>query len=197
MFIARFVLGFGIGPKSTTVPIYAAECAPKPIRGALIMQWQIWTAFGIMLGLVSDLVFYKVKDTPRVTGLNWRLMMGSAMFPAIIVFLFVFKCPESPRWYMSKGRHSAAFKALQRLRHIKIQAARDLFYMAEHLKLETGMAEGQSRLRELFTVKRNKRAMVASEILMFLQQVSTHVFNEMKCSSELELIDAHSSVASM
>lgn len=25
MFIARFVLGFGIGPKSATVPVYAAE----------------------------------------------------------------------------------------------------------------------------------------------------------------------------
>jgi MFS family permease len=43
MFVARFVLGFGIGPKSATVPIYAAECAPPKIRGALVMQWQMWT----------------------------------------------------------------------------------------------------------------------------------------------------------
>lgn len=46
MFIARFALGFGIGPKSATVPIYAAECTPPQIRGALVMQWQMWTAFG-------------------------------------------------------------------------------------------------------------------------------------------------------
>jgi hypothetical protein len=38
LFIARFVLGFGIGPKSSTVPVYAAECAPAPIRGALVMR---------------------------------------------------------------------------------------------------------------------------------------------------------------
>ena len=43
--IARFVLGLGIGSKSTTVPVYAAECAPAPIRGALVMMWQMWTAF--------------------------------------------------------------------------------------------------------------------------------------------------------
>lgn len=43
MFIARFFLGFGIGPKSATVPIYAAECASPLIRGALVMQWQTWT----------------------------------------------------------------------------------------------------------------------------------------------------------
>lgn len=33
MFIARFFLGFGIGPKSATVPIYAAETTPPAIRG--------------------------------------------------------------------------------------------------------------------------------------------------------------------
>ena len=43
LFIARFVLGLGIGSKSTTVPVYAAECAPAPIRGALVMMWQMWT----------------------------------------------------------------------------------------------------------------------------------------------------------
>ena len=37
MFIARFFLGFGIGPKSATVPIYAAETTPPAIRGALVM----------------------------------------------------------------------------------------------------------------------------------------------------------------
>lgn len=50
LFLARFVLGLGIGSKSSTVPVYTAECAPAPIRGALVMQWQVWTAFGIMLG---------------------------------------------------------------------------------------------------------------------------------------------------
>lgn len=38
LFIARFVLGFGIGPKSSTVPVYSAECTPAPIRGAMVMR---------------------------------------------------------------------------------------------------------------------------------------------------------------
>ncbi|KAF2659379.1 putative MFS sugar transporter [Lophiostoma macrostomum CBS 122681] len=170
MFIARFALGFGIGPKSATVPIYAAECTPPSIRGALVMQWQMWTAFGIMVGYAADLAFYGVADTPNITGLNWRLMMASAMFPAVIVCCFVFLCPESPRWYMSKGRHASAFRAMTKLRYNKIQAARDLFYMAELLKAEDSMRIGQSKIRELFTVPRNRRAMVASEIVMFMQQ---------------------------
>ncbi len=41
LFIARFFLGLGIGPKSATIPIYSAECVPANIRGALVMMWQV------------------------------------------------------------------------------------------------------------------------------------------------------------
>lgn len=77
MFIARFFLGFGIGPKSATTPIFAAECSPPKLRGALTMQWQMWTAFGIMVGYVADLAFYFVS----VPGGRIR-----AIFPAFKLF---------------------------------------------------------------------------------------------------------------
>jgi len=171
MFIARFALGLGIGPKSATVPIYAAECTPPQIRGALVMQWQMWTAFGIMVGYAADLAFYYVPNKHNITGLNWRLMMGSAMLPAVIVLCFVFLCPESPRWYMSKGRHAQAYQAMCRLRYNKIQAARDVFYMHTLLEIEEeNMIAGQNIVKEMVTIPRNRRAMVASEIVMFMQQ---------------------------
>src|SRR5271168_5094181 len=101
----------------------------------------MWTAFGIMVGYAADLAFYNVQDTSNVTGLNWRLMMGSACLPAIIVVCFVFVCPESPRWYMSKNRHAKAYFSMVKLRYNKIQAARDVFYM--HTLLD---AENQSMI---------------------------------------------------
>lgn len=54
--------GLGIGPKSATIPIYAAECTPATIRGALVMMWQMWTAFGIMLGYIAGVAFRSVLD---------------------------------------------------------------------------------------------------------------------------------------
>ncbi len=41
------------------------------------MMWQMWTAFGIMMGYAMDLAFLNVPDTPNIKGLNWRLMLGS------------------------------------------------------------------------------------------------------------------------
>ncbi|KAK0639339.1 hypothetical protein B0T16DRAFT_463028 [Cercophora newfieldiana] len=172
MFIARFALGLGIGPKSATTPIFAAECSPPRLRGALVMQWQVWTAFGIMIGFVADLAFYFVPDHGIELGLNWRLMMGSAMIPAVVVCCLAYICPESPRWYLSKNRHKGAFDSIRQLRYEKVQAARDLFYMHTLLEAEKEvMSVGKAnRLKEMFTIRRNRNAMVASETVMFLQQ---------------------------
>ncbi|GAA5985666.1 hypothetical protein JCM10908_007062 [Rhodotorula pacifica] len=170
LFAARFVLGLGIGPKSATVPVFAAETAPPLIRGALVMQWQVWTAFGIMLGTVSSLVFYHVGDPSHITGLNWRLMLGSACLPAFFVMAQVFFCPESPRWLIGRGRYRQAYKSLCRLRYTKLQAARDLFMINALLEEEANMPTGKAALIELFSVGRNRRAVLASGIVMFMQQ---------------------------
>ncbi|KAK0674591.1 putative symporter [Cercophora samala] len=173
MFIARFFLGFGIGPKSATTPIFAAECSPPKLRGALVMQWQMWTAFGIMIGYVADLAFYPVPDRGIPLGLNWRLMMGSALIPAVIVCCLAYICPESPRWYLTKNRHKDAFASVCQLRYEKVQAARDLFYTHTLLKAEeqtTANIGTRNRIKEVFTIRRNRNAMIASEIVMFMQQ---------------------------
>ncbi|CAE6461948.1 Putative metabolite transport protein YwtG OS=Bacillus subtilis (strain 168) GN=ywtG PE=3 SV=1 [Rhizoctonia solani AG-1 IB] len=171
LFAARFVLGLGVGPKSSTVPVYAAECSPAPIRGALVMMWQMWTAFGIMLGFVADLMFYHVKDTANITGLNWRLMLGSAGVPAIAIMAQVYFCPESPRWLMGRGRYLDAFESLCRLRKTKIMAARDLYYIHTLLVAEREVKpSGKWRIVELFSIPRNRRAALASFIVMFMQQ---------------------------
>ena len=50
-----------------------------------------------------------------------------AGIPGLIIVAQVYFCPESPRWYMMKGRYTEAFESLRRLRHTDLQAARDLY----------------------------------------------------------------------
>ncbi|GAA5999485.1 sugar porter family MFS transporter [Rhodotorula paludigena] len=170
LFVARLFLGLGIGINSSTVPVFAAETAPPLIRGALVMQWQVWTAFGIMLGTISSLAFLNVGDTANIHGLNWRLMLGSAILPAVFVMSQVWFVPESPRWLMGRGRYVEAFKSLRRLRHSDVQAARDLFAINALLEEEASVSHGKNPVIELFTVARNRRAAQASGIVMFMQQ---------------------------
>ncbi|KAH9055440.1 hypothetical protein EDB87DRAFT_1824604 [Lactarius vividus] len=156
LFVARFFLGLGVGPKSSTVPVYAAECAPPAIRGAL--------------GYVADLAFYKVPDKPHIKGLNWRLMLASAGIPALFLMAQVYFCPESPRWLISKGRYPDAYRSLERLRRHPVQAARDLYYIHVLLEAEKELTRGRNRYLELFTIPRNRRAALGSFIVLFMQQ---------------------------
>ncbi|KIN07190.1 hypothetical protein OIDMADRAFT_139816 [Oidiodendron maius Zn] len=168
LFIARFVLGLGIGSKSTTVPVYAAECSPAPIRGALVMMWQMWTAFGIMLGNIMGVAFGGLAP-----DLGWRLMLGSTVVLPLIVCAQVYFCPESPRWLVQHGKVAKAFKSFRTLRPTDIQAARDLYYVYVNVELEKKINRGKNfftMFYELFSIARNRRATLASWIVMFMQQ---------------------------
>ena len=123
-----------------------------------------------MIGYVADLAFYQIPDKPHITGLNWRLMIGSAGFPALIVMAQVFFLPESPRWLMSKRRYKEAYASMLRLRGHELLAARDLYYIFVLLEEESNIIRGRNRFVEMFTVGRNRRAAIGSCIVMFGQQ---------------------------
>ena len=167
LLVARFFLGFAIGAKSSTTPVYSAECTPKTIRGALTMQWQMWTAFGIALGTIVGVAFSNVTIFGENT--QWRWMMASTSVPPLIVMGQVYLCPESPRWLMEKGRYADAFKSMSTLRYTPVQAARDMYYAAKLLEIEQAESSGRS-WKEFFTVRRNRRAAQSAWFVMFMQQ---------------------------
>jgi len=164
-------MGLAIGAKSSTTPAYAAECAPPKIRGALGTQWQMWTAFGIMLGFVASVAFYGV-EADGYPGLSWRLMLGSTAFPPIIVCGMTYFAPESPRWLMDKGRYRESFQSLVALRKTRLQAARDLYDIHVRLMIEREVKPKSTwaRATKLFSVPRNRRAAQSSFFVMYMQQ---------------------------
>src|SRR5260221_1835543 len=117
-----------------------------------------------------SLAFYHVRDTRHIRGLNWRLMLGSAGVQALSVLAQVYFLPESPRWLMKKKRYHEAMKSLLRLRNSRLQAARDLYYIHVLLTEEEAVIRNRNLFLELFTVPRNRRARLASFIVLFIQQ---------------------------
>lgn len=89
LLICRLLLGLGMGLKSSTTSVWAAENSPARIRGALTMTWQLYVACGIFLGLSANLA---VLNTGAIA---WRLQLGSAFIPAVPLILTVYLCPES------------------------------------------------------------------------------------------------------
>ncbi|KAF8850384.1 putative polyol transporter 5 [Acephala macrosclerotiorum] len=170
----RVLLGLGMGLKEVTVPVYSAEAAPTNIRGGLVMSWQVWTAFGILLGTCCNLIF------ANSGSIAWRLQLGSAFVPAIPLVLGIWFCPESPRWLLKKKKVGKAYKSLLRLRNTPLQAARDLYFIHAQLMYEDALLEEKGlaktsnmfvRFVELFTIPRLRRATQASGVVMIAQQM--------------------------
>ncbi|KAK5998080.1 putative metabolite transport CsbC-like protein [Cladobotryum mycophilum] len=168
LLVCRLLLGIGMGAKASTVPIFAAENSPAPIRGALVMSWQLWNAFGIFLGTCANLA---------VMGFGkeaWRYQLGSAFIPAVPLIILIYFCPESPRWYIKKNRFKDAMESLLRLRNNPVQAGRDLYYIHVQLEVEReymGNGNYARRFIELFTIPRVRRATLAAFTVMIAQQM--------------------------
>lgn len=168
LLITRLIMGIGMGLKGATTPIFAAENSPAAIRGALVMTWQFWTAFGIFMGTAFNLAVWNTGS------IGWRLQLGSAFIPAVPLAALVYFCPESPRWYMKHNKPQKAYASLLRLRNHPLLAARDMYYISTQIEIEkeiVGDSNYVQRFMQLFIIPRIRRATLASFVVMIGQQM--------------------------
>ena len=111
----RILCGVGVGIASMLSPLYIAEIAPSRIRGRLVSFNQL----SIVLGMA---VVYFVNWTIQAQGnetwlhtTGWRLMLLSEAVPALLFLFLLLFVPDTPRWYVMRGRSGEALAVLSRL----------------------------------------------------------------------------------
>lgn len=77
------------GFANQSVPLYLSEMAPFRHRGSMNILFQLCTTIGI---LAAQLINYAVQDWAN----GWRLSLGLAAVPAVVLFLGGIFLPESP-----------------------------------------------------------------------------------------------------
>lgn len=108
MVIARIFLGFGVGAAAVACPLYLAEMAPADRRGRMVTINELMIVTGQMLAFaINALLAVTISDTHV-----WRVMLGVASIPAIILLIGMFLLPESPRWFGARGRIDEARQVL-------------------------------------------------------------------------------------
>ncbi|CAG0920908.1 unnamed protein product, partial [Notodromas monacha] len=158
IYAGRAVAGLSVGVTSMAVPIYLAEVAQADIRGRL----------GILPSTIgnSGVMFIYVFGA----FLNWSTL---AMVCSIVPVLFCIGMawvPETPRWYLSKGKKKRAFRALQWLRPADHDVVAEMQEM-EAQQANSAAIAGGPKLRDLISPL-NARALFVSLGLMFFQQLS-------------------------
>merc|ERR1712169_23511 len=107
----RLIAGLGVGFESAIVILYMSEICPRKVRGALVAGYQFCITIGIML---ASVVVYGTQDRtdtgsyriPIAIQFPWALILGGGL-------LFL---PDSPRYFVKKGKLAKAKNALARVR---------------------------------------------------------------------------------
>lgn len=109
LWIGRFVVGFAVGMDYPLVATVVAEYSAEGDRGqgfaGINVAWYLGAFASTLLGLAL------LRFGPD----SWRLMLGAALLPALVLLWLRRSIPESPRWLMRHGSHTAAREAMQKL----------------------------------------------------------------------------------
>lgn len=137
LLIARFFLGVTIGVSLVAVPVFVAESVAARIRGASLVAYQVSAVVGIILGFLLGAALADMN-----TATNWRIMLGIAAVPALIILPFLLRLPETARWLMMSGRRDEALTSLELVDPF-VDAEAELDDMAASIEEESGGALGE------------------------------------------------------
>jgi MFS transporter, putative metabolite:H+ symporter len=109
----RFIAGLGLGAEQPLAFAYAGEYAPKRIRGRILaIVHFIGGACVWPIGTALVLAFGAYAPSPEHAWRGVWLLVGIG---ALIVWVFRFTLPESPRYLATHGRGDEALAVLARL----------------------------------------------------------------------------------
>jgi MFS transporter, SP family, sugar:H+ symporter len=102
---ARFVIGLAVGSAALVVPLYLSEIAPTELRGRIASLNQMMIVVGILAAFIVNAILASSGD--------WRLMLGLAAVPSVVLLLGMFSMPETPRFLVRQGEEGEAREVLE------------------------------------------------------------------------------------
>ncbi|KAK1856991.1 MFS monosaccharide transporter [Colletotrichum chrysophilum] len=173
----RIINGIGMGVKAVSTPILASETAVDHWRGSSVLMWQLWVAFGIMMGSVFNLVLVaatgalsfdvsmKYPEGSNEASRGWlalRLILAAPMVPAVFTLIALAYCMESPRFYMQRNtpnyRPMRAYEILSSVRNTKVSiyAVNLTKQLITRLKCANSNVPGKFQaLRDIYLIHKN------------------------------------------
>ncbi|KAJ4367291.1 hypothetical protein N0V83_006872 [Neocucurbitaria cava] len=146
-FIAgRVFIGMGQGLALTAGSIYIGELAPPEIRGKIMSFWQMFYSVGSFIAYWVS--FATAKHSERLGEWDWKMVVIFQLLVPILILSQVFFIPESPRWYVQKGRnYEKARRSLRRVRDTEEAVEEEITTIREAIEFEAeAISSGYSAL---------------------------------------------------
>ncbi|HEX5339276.1 MAG TPA: MFS transporter [Gammaproteobacteria bacterium] len=137
----RFILGIGVGADYPLSATYLVEFLPRAQRGRI----SIWV-FALWMGgaAVSSAVGLALLPFGEHA---WRIMLASGALPAFAVLWLRKNLPESPRWYLRRGRVADAVRVLAELDPTLTETERHALLASETQRIAQPIAPWRTLFR--------------------------------------------------
>lgn len=155
-------------------PLYISENAPRAIRGGLTGLYQLFIVTGVMLAF-----WINYGSLLHIHGdATWIVPLAMQALPAVLLFLGMLLCNESPRYLAKQDKWEEAKATLARVRalpqtHPYVET--EFQEIAEQLERERLLIGGSgfwALQREMWTIAGNRKRAIISIVLMICQQMT-------------------------
>ncbi|RID59569.1 hypothetical protein BRARA_F02790 [Brassica rapa] len=113
LIMGRILLGFGVGFGNQAVPLFLSEIAPARLRGGLNIVFQLMITIGI---LIASIVNY---FTSSIHPYGWRLALGGAGIPALILLFGSLLICETPTSLIERNKTEEGKATLKKIRGVE------------------------------------------------------------------------------
>lgn len=144
LFVGRFLVGLTDGLVYNSLPMYLGEIADPKTRGFLASLTPLSVVFGVLL------IYIIGAYVPLHTAAFMLITL-----PVFVLVTFIWM-PESPYYYLIRGRQDKAQKSLQMFRGSN-DVAEELKRISEAVKIQN---ENRGRRMDLFAVNGNRKALM-------------------------------------
>ncbi|SGZ40088.1 related to hexose transporter protein [Hanseniaspora guilliermondii] len=171
MIAGRVVIGIGSGVIQSSAPALIAELAyPEPT--ARSVQINYYNSSWYLGAVTAAWISFGVRNAPH--HWSWRIpSICQCLFSFVQLILVPLCVPESPRWYVSKGRYEEARAVLNDLHAGNMENGQELveYEMTEiQLAIEQENIASQTKFTDLFKTSANlKRMWIICWIGIFMQ----------------------------
>lgn len=154
---ARVIIGLAVGAAALLVPLYLSEIAPTEIRGKITSLNQIMIVSGILAAFIVNAIL--------ASSANWRLMLGLAAVPSLVLLVGMVFMPETPRYLVHAGEEDTARDVIEELPGDERPEER-----IEEIREVEQEEEGTTGLRALWQAKWVRPALLVATGLAVFQQ---------------------------
>ncbi|KAE8160337.1 general substrate transporter [Aspergillus tamarii] len=146
--IGRVISGLGNGMDTATIPVWQSECSKAHNRGFLVCFEGAIIAVGTFIAYWIDFGLSYTESS-----VQWRFPVAFQILFAIFVIIGALMLPESPRWFIMRGKDNEALQVMAQLNDSSVDAE-DVLSDFNLMKADMKAAEAQestSSWRTLFT----------------------------------------------